>query len=81
MGIEGHPFLTNIVTSSFQQGKFEVLTSDIAREPRQLILKGRYQLMSIKKIGRNKISKIVDVVTLRLPKLLKCVGVLLLESC
>jgi len=34
MGIEGHPFPTNTVASSFQRGKFKVLTSNRAREAR-----------------------------------------------
>jgi len=32
MGIEGHPFPTNIVSSSFTKGKFKVLTSERAKE-------------------------------------------------
>ena len=34
MGIEGHPFPANTVASSFQRGKFKVLTSNRAREAR-----------------------------------------------
>jgi len=32
MGIEGHPYPTNMVASSFPRGKFRVLTSDRVRE-------------------------------------------------
>jgi len=32
MGIEGHPFLANMVASSFPKGKFKVLTSERAKE-------------------------------------------------
>ena len=32
MGIEGHPFLANMVASSFPRGKFKVLTSESAKE-------------------------------------------------
>jgi len=32
MGIEGHPFLTNMVAPSFPKGKFKVLTSERAKE-------------------------------------------------
>ena len=32
MGIEGHPFLANMVSSSFPKGKFKVLTYERAKE-------------------------------------------------
>jgi hypothetical protein len=32
MGIEGHPFLRNMVASSFPKGKFKVLNFDRAKE-------------------------------------------------
>jgi len=34
IGIEGHPFLVNMVASSFPKGKFKVLTSKSVREAR-----------------------------------------------
>jgi hypothetical protein len=36
MGIEGHPFLANMVASSFLKGKFKVLTSKRAKEARAM---------------------------------------------
>ena len=36
MGIEGHPFPTNMATLSFQKGSFKVLTLDRARKDRTI---------------------------------------------
>jgi hypothetical protein len=34
MAIEGHPFLANMVASTFPKGKFKVLISERAKEAR-----------------------------------------------
>jgi len=36
MGIEGHPFPTNMVSSSFPRGKFRVLTFERAKEAKSV---------------------------------------------
>ena len=56
MGIEGHPFPANMVSSSFPKGKFKVLTSERAKEAKVVdsvrqILVAEYHEMK-KKQGR-----------------------------
>ena len=49
MGIEGHPFLANMVSSSFQKGSSRYLPLRELRKLKQWTLQDRYQLFNIRR--------------------------------
>ena len=58
MGIEGHPFLVNMLASSLPKGKFKVLTSERAREAKAVdstrqISAAQYQKKHERQISRS----------------------------
>jgi len=77
MGIEGHPFPANMVSSSFPRGNFRILTSERAKEAKAVdsikqISATEYQEMKKKQDRQISRSDILET-----SKVVRCVDTLL----